>query len=252
MTNQTDRQWKIYTLTDPRTERVRYVGVTFRGKQRFNEHISRAVTGGKTHRDCWIRSVIAVGMRPVYQIVEAGKGEGWQDAERRWITHYRQTEDLVNHTDGGDGTPGCIPTPELRQKWSKMRAGVPYAPGRKSAMLGQHHTAEAKEKIRIAGTGRALSAEAKAKLSAAHTGKTLSVEHIEKMAAAKRGKTLTEEHKRKIAASTTGRKPVLCIETGQIYPSITAASRDLSVAETSIYQAIRKGCRCKGYHYRLL
>lgn len=244
------RRWDIYGLSDPRTGAIRYVGVTFRGKRRFNEHLSRAVRGGRTHRDCWIRSLIAAGVRPVYEILETGYGDGWQTRECYWIAHHRALGDLTNLTDGGDGAPGYIPTPELRRKWSALRAGVPYAPGRRSAMLGRTHPPEVREKISAAGTGRRHTEASRSKLSAAHTGKKLSEEHRTKLAAAKRGRTLTDEHKRKIAASTANRRPVVCIETGEVFVSITAASRALGVNEASVYQAIRKGCRCKGNHYR--
>ena len=246
------RTWEIYTLSDPRTQQVRYVGVTFRGRQRYNEHLSRAVTGGRTHRDCWIRSLIAAGVRPSYQVIEQGQGEGWQDAERRWIASYRQNSDLVNHTDGGDGTPGYVPSPETRERWSQMRAGVPYPPGREGGMKGERHTPEARDKIRAASTGRVQKAETREKISKRHTGRKMSEHQKELLAAIHRGKTLTPEHKQKIAASTTNRKLVVCVETGQIYPSVTATAQALSVTEASVYQAIRKNCRCKGCHYRFL
>lgn len=246
------RQWEIYLLIDPRTDLVRYVGVTFRGKKRFNEHMSRATMGGKTHRDNWIRLLISLGSRPVYRVIEQGRGDGWQDAERRWIAHYRQSCDLVNHTDGGDGTPGYVPTPELRQKWSAMRAGVPYPPDRIPAMKGKRHTSEARAKISAAGAGRVQTRNAREKISKARKGKALSTEHKAKLSTSHQGKQLAPDHKQKIARSTTNRKQVLCVETGQVYPSVTAAARELGVAEASVNQAIRKGCRCKGNHFRFL
>lgn len=246
-----NRVWEIYTLADPRTSVVRYVGVTFRGKARFREHLSRAVTGGRTHRDCWIRSLLSAGVRPTYQVIEQGTGEGWQDRERFWIARHKSTTDLTNCTEGGEGIPGYVPTPELRQKWSQMRAGVPYAPGRRSAMLGRKHTPEAVEKIRQASTGRKMPDSMKAKISAARKGKPLSAEQRERLVECHRGKTLTEEHRRKIAAATVGRKPVVCVETGEAFDSIAEAARKLGVNEVSIYHAVRKGGRCKGNHYRL-
>lgn len=247
-----ERRWEIYTLTDPRTVKVRYVGVTFRGKQRLNEHLSRAVTGGKTHRDCWIRSLITVGLRPLYATVEQGQGEGWQEAERRWIALLRQTCDLVNLTDGGDGAPGYSPTPELREKWSKMRKGVPYPPGRIPAMKGKRHTPEAIEKIRAASMGRMMPDSMRTALSALKAGRPLPASALEASLRVRLGKPLSESHRSKIAATTTNRKPVACVETGETFPSITALSRTLGVTETSVNQAIRKGCRCKGLRYRFL
>ena len=47
-------------------------------------------------------------------IIETGSGEGWVEAERRWIAFYRASgARLTNDTDGGDGAPGRG-TPEVR------------------------------------------------------------------------------------------------------------------------------------------
>ncbi len=231
---------------------VRYVGVTFRARRRFNEHLSRAMTGGKTYRDCWIRSLVNAGVRPVYQVIEHGQDDGWQDREKFWIAHYRTECKLTNLTDGGDGTPGLSPSEKCRQAVSLAHKGVPYPPDRVPAMLGKNHTPEAIEKIRAAGTGRKHSELAKAKLSRAKKGKKPAATTIAASVAARTGKKLTEEHKQKIAATTQNRKAVLVVETGQIFDSITAASQALMVSEASVNQAIRKGFRCKGNHLRFL
>ena len=220
------KPWMIYGLVDPRTGSTRYVGVTFRGNRRLNEHMSRAVTGGRTHRDCWIRSLITLGLRPSLCVLEQGVGDGWQEREKFWIAHHRQTGDLVNHTDGGEGFQGYVPTPELRAKWSEMRKGVPYAPGRVPGMKGKHHTAEAKEKIREAGTGLKRSEETRKRMSDA---------------AKLRGME---------AACASRRKRVVCVETGESFESMIALARLLKVNRSTISQAIRNGSRCKGNHYK--
>jgi len=228
------------------------VGVTFRGvRRRINEHMSRAVRGGKVHRDCWIRSLILAGLRPIITTIEHGLGDGWQEREMFWIASH-PTGALTNHTMGGEGTHGYVPTPELRAKWSAMRRGVPYRLGRRSAMLGQRHSAEALKVIRAASMGRNHTSETKAAIGTGHRGKSLSAAHREKLAARKRGHQHTPEHNAKITAAVTNRKPVECIETGRTFASVTAAARELAVNEASVYQAIRKGCRCKGSHYRLV
>lgn len=245
-----DRPWVIYTLSDTRTQAIRYIGVTFHWKRRLTEHISKAAKGGRSHRDCWIRSLLAVGVRPTFTVIQHGSGDAWKDAERMSIAEHRKSCDLVNLTDGGDGTLGYVPTPELRAKWSEARKGVKYSPGRVPGMRGKSHGAEAREKIRRASTGRTHSVESRAKLSAAHTGKTLSADHRRLLSEAHLGKALTEEHRRKIAASTTGRKPVECVENGQVFTSITEAASVLGISESSVSHAIRKGFRCAGNHLR--
>jgi len=239
------RTWTIYALTDPRTEEIRYIGVSVRPKARYNEHLSNAVKGGRTHRDCWIRSLIYQEIRPGYLVLEEVPAR-----ERHWIAYYREWGHLTNITDGGEGLPGYVPTPELRQKWSQMRKGVKYAPGRISAMKGKKHTEEARQKISEAGR-RPCSPETRRKIAAKSQGRDMS--HLQQLSAAKRrGVPISEDHRAKIIAKTTGRKPVQCVETGEIYPSITAAARYLGVNEASVNRAIRKGCRCKGNHYRFL
>ncbi len=246
------RKWVIYALLDPETKATRYIGVTFRGERtRLREHLCRARTGGRSHRDCWIASLLQRKREPIMAVVERGVGSGWQEAERRWIAEARHSgAQLVNLTDGGDGTPGLLPTAEMRAKWSATRKGRTYKHIRPGGMTGRRHSPEAVNKIRAALFGRPHSPETRAKLAAAHKGKTLTPEHCAKIGDLKRGRKLSDAHKSKIAASTKGRVQVLCVETGETHASVTAVARLLGVSESSIAQAIRKGCRSGGLHWR--
>ena len=238
-------------MKDPRSGSIRYVGVTLR-KRRLVEHISRARKMGRTHRDCWIRGLLALGAKPEWAILEEGRGDGWQDAERTWIATLRsQGERLTNLTDGGDGTPGQIPSAAQRLAHSKRMKGRKYPPGRRSAMLGHHHSLDARAKIAAASTGRSHSPATRAAIAKAAQGRDMTA-CIRRSVKARTGVPLTAEHKWKIAATRTNRKRVLCVETMRTYPSITATALALRVTEASVYQAIRKGCRCKGNHYRVV
>lgn len=46
-------------------------------------------------------------------------------------------------------------------------------------------------------------------------------------------------------------KPVVAVETGWWYPSITAAAERNFIGTSAIQQAVRTGCRAAGYHWRL-
>jgi len=93
-------------------------------------------------------------------------------------------------------------------------------------MKGKHHTAEAKEKIREAGTGLKRSEETRKRMSDA---------------AKLRGME---------AACASRRKRVVCVETGESFESMIALARLLKVNRSTISQAIRNGSRCKGNHYK--
>ncbi len=74
----------VYFLIDPRTNIVRYVGLSRNPENRFNGHRSTATN--KLVRQ-WVSELKRQGLRPIEKIVRkcAGYGEGtkW---ERRWIS----------------------------------------------------------------------------------------------------------------------------------------------------------------------
>lgn len=45
-------------------------------------------------------------------------------------------------------------------------------------------------------------------------------------------------------------RPVICIETGERYKSIAAASRAIGRAPNSISQSLKLGCKCAGFHWK--
>src|SRR5215831_5786991 len=177
------RPWTIYGLADPRNLEVRYVGANFRGKARYNEHLCRARKGCRRHVYCWIRSLLKIGLLPVYVPLEQGEGlTTWEEAEMRWIEKLNTGGRLCNHTKGGDGTPGYVPSPELRALWSKQRRGKKYPLGRRSGMLGKKHSPEACRKISEAGTGRSHSEASRRLLSDAAKQRGISAEQSRRMA----------------------------------------------------------------------
>ncbi len=59
----------LYTLSDPITGRVRYVGSTFDITRRWNQHIRMARTYGENKgKTRWIQSLIAAGLWPQLRI----------------------------------------------------------------------------------------------------------------------------------------------------------------------------------------
>ncbi len=195
----TSGPWVIYTLSDPRSAAVRYVGVSHTELVRFHRHIAEARRGLKSHRHDWIRSLLSAGMTPAYSIVEAGEGPGWASAEIKWIAYYRESGcDLTNLTAGGEGNKGYIPNRETRERMAAAKRGRP-------------RTAETREKIGIFFRGRKLSAEHVAKVAAKVRGHVVSSEARAKISKAKLGKPgrpMSAETRRKISAAHLARRKV--------------------------------------------
>lgn len=104
----------VYTLSDPESQEIRYVGVTHNPLSRLSEHLSKAKGGENNHRACWIRSLLKKGLAPLFQVVETGAGGGWADREMQWISDLRGKGcRLVNGTDGGEGTLGYKAPPRV-------------------------------------------------------------------------------------------------------------------------------------------
>jgi GIY-YIG catalytic domain-containing protein len=114
-------KWVVYVLKCPRTNAIRYVGWTSRPpEKRLAAHIKESIASPDNHRRKWILSLLSIGMKPLIEVIEAGCGSGWGQAERRWIAFYRaEGTKLVNGTDGGDGSPGGWGTFEQRSESGK-------------------------------------------------------------------------------------------------------------------------------------
>jgi len=192
-----DKPWVVYALSDPRYGIVRYVGKANNPKRRLAMHLLKAARGKEhNHRVCWLLSLIRAGIRPTIAVLEEGVGPEWQESEKKWIRAFRELgNDLVNSTDGGEGTTGYVETAEHRAKISAAM---------KKTMTPERH-ARLVEMCR----NRRHTPESKAKLSAKHRGKKLSSEHIAKLVASHIGNpfgyTHSPETKAKIAASNTGK-----------------------------------------------
>lgn len=147
--------------------------------------------------------------------------------------------------------------------------------GGEDGWVGVHHTEEAKRKMSEARRGRVYrvgyhySDESKAKMSESHKGKYHGVPVKPKPSKRpKSGYHISEAHKKRISECNTGRyrspevrlkmseaqvktkKPVRCIDTGELFDSQTAAMKHFGIDKTLIGRAC-KGINktAKGYRF---
>lgn len=93
----------IYALLDPNTDEVRYIGKADNPRFRLGRHLGQHEPRS-THKSNWIKSLTDRGQQPILKILEEIDTLSWEQAEKRWIQHYRALGcNLVNTTEGGEG-----------------------------------------------------------------------------------------------------------------------------------------------------
>lgn len=119
----------IYTLTDPITKEVRYIGKTKRSlRDRMYSHTSNhKLNNEKSYKNSWILSLKKKGFIPTIEILDIVEENNWEFWEQFYIGLFKSWGfRLTNMTKGGEGSNGG------------------------KGCLGYKHTEEAKRKISIA------------------------------------------------------------------------------------------------------
>lgn len=93
----------IYTLTDPETNMIRYVGKANNIKQRYSAHLNRA-RKHQIHKKNWIASLREKKLKPIIEIVDIVPIKDWIFWETYWISQFKTWGfNLINYTNGGEG-----------------------------------------------------------------------------------------------------------------------------------------------------
>lgn len=107
----TEKLWYIYSLNDPKTKHVRYIGKTVNLQSRYSTHLYKA----RRRKDDtpvyqWMQALLNQGLYPEMDILEYGNGDQWRGAEKYWIQYfnYWSGSSLLNVTEGGEGLESCI------------------------------------------------------------------------------------------------------------------------------------------------
>jgi hydroxymethylpyrimidine pyrophosphatase-like HAD family hydrolase len=107
----------IYTLNDPITDEVRYVGKTTNLTKRYCNHICNQ---NKTHTVNWIRSLKNLGLKPKIEILEITDEMNWKWLEEYWISQFKTWGfNLTNHLSVGGKEPTDFTKLKTKGSWNK-------------------------------------------------------------------------------------------------------------------------------------
>jgi group I intron endonuclease len=223
----------IYTLSDPRTEEVRYVGKTIKTlDRRLQEHLTTSKKM-KDHRSKWIQSLVKINLTPKIEILDFCCEKKWQQTERFWIISLKFLGvNLTNQNDGGYGNHGFIFSEESKRKISKSLTGKKQSPEtiekRASKMRGRKLSPEHIAKFVATRVSRKykMSEELKNKLKKIHKNKKLSQKNKEILR--KYALIINEKNKKSVAQYSLDGVLI------KIYSCAGDASRETSINISSI------------------
>lgn len=130
----------IYTLSDPNSGVVKYIGQTSKTlNERIKSHLKDAKYKKNNKRISWINSITKKGQAPVIEVIDEVFEDDWVFWEMYWIEQFKAWGfNLKNGTKGGDGIKGYVYTEadkkkmkgrilssETKAKMSKSKKGAP-------------------------------------------------------------------------------------------------------------------------------
>ncbi len=91
----------IYTLSDPTTKEIRYVGKTINLRQRYSQIIHAKKNGKNLIK--WVNELQTKRYNPIMKTLDITNKDDWQYVEKYWIAQFRAWGfNLLNITAGGE------------------------------------------------------------------------------------------------------------------------------------------------------
>lgn len=95
----------IYSLHDPLTEEVRYIGKAVNPRARLSQHLRAVNRGRETYFKSWIKVLLGRGLKPTMRIVETCCPDTWEERERAVIAEHRTKGVRLTNTALGGNAP---------------------------------------------------------------------------------------------------------------------------------------------------
>lgn len=245
----------IYGIVNNKTDKW-YIGQAVNRQKRFNQH--RWLLRNGKHANKELQNDWNHYGESAFSFVrlERCDPERLSERERFWVSQKNAFVDGYNQTAGGTGQPGRV-MPEAERKWRSEK----YS-GTGNPFYGKKHTDESRKKMSLAQSGdrhvnygKHLSEETRRKISTAHQGMHHTEETKRKLSETNKGKPLPASALEKAAIKNRSPenplcKPVICLDSGEIYHSAAEAARQTGLERTKISACCRGERKStKGTHW---
>jgi group I intron endonuclease len=239
----------VYALVDACSGEIRYVGKSSNGLVRPMSHLKERIYNGvlkNTHLYKWVRKMLRDGKTIEVKVLETCERDICAEREIHWIKTLREGgARLCNATNGGEGCLGRKMSEKTKAALIKAHTGKKAIDEQRLKMSIAHRGLTSSRK------GVTLSEEQKQKISKNSArlsgpanpfyGKKHTEETKKRISLSKRwcespmlNKKQSDAAKDKIALSSKTRIPIICNETGEVFPSIKSAARNMNVFSQNI------------------
>jgi len=175
----------IYSLADPITNEIKYIGRTYNAKSRYLQHIKEAKLSINNSSDKvnWISNLLHKGMKPVMELVDIVDDKDWEFWEKYWISQFRTWGFNLTNTHPG-GLFGIIS--------EKCRENLKKSVNR-GQKKGFRHNEETKRIIKQNRAKQVITEEHKRRISESMKGKKWSKERKIKFSQVRKGIKLKKQ-----------------------------------------------------------
>lgn len=243
----------VYILSNSLDEQVFYVGKCHSIKVRLRQHLRDAATRCKYHVHHKINKILSLNGNII--ITPLFKFENEQEAYDKEIEiiRYYGRENLTNLTDGGSGPINRIVSDEIKKKLSERFKDIKPC---EQALENSKKTCsrpvtcvETNETFATVTLAAKAFGTASSLISRAiQRNGTCKGYHWISSKPRRRKITFSEEVVRQKSIKAF-KRPIICIETGEIFPSLLSAAKFVGVSSAAIIKAIKHGWKCSGYYW---